>query len=520
MAPQLSDAFSRGQIPNWQDSSTLDECAYIEDKIGGAERLARLTGSKAHTRFTGPQILRFRRTEPEAYANTSRISLVSSFLTTLLCLDGDVKGIDESDACGMNLWNMDSPSRGWTEELLNIIAGPGREAEELAAKLGKVESDGGRVVGHIGDWFVKRYGLSPACIVCPGTGDNPATFLSFTLRENEGLASLGTSDTVLVSTSVYNPDPQFHAFFHPAQIVKPSKADGQQTTATNTRQTNPMRYFNMLVYKNGSLAREFVRDKHFGGSWDRFNNAVESARPKSADDLPHKTGFWWLKPDIIPTNANGVFKFVSDRATGKSRLVDEFESSDDNAIAMLESQLLNYRSRSSAILGQVSAKTDQTTASFSSGLQRIYATGGAAANTTICSMMADVLGCDVCKPVEYDPEKEQWHNANYNACSVAAAYKAAWAWSRHAAQDEQQRFEPFDDFVKRAAQSRKSRREAAIRPAPDAQTKSKDDRVDVIEEGVAIVARPDQSRSAAYRSSVQWWEELERKALERSKALS
>jgi xylulokinase len=62
---------------------------------------------------------------------------------------------------------------------LDIIAGdaPGGGAE-LAEKLGTVETDGGKVVGRIGNWFRQRYGFSPDCAVFPGTGDNPATFLS------------------------------------------------------------------------------------------------------------------------------------------------------------------------------------------------------------------------------------------------------------------------------------------------------------------------------------------------------
>lgn len=54
------------------------------------------------------------------------------------------------------------------------------------------------------------------------------------MRPSEGLVSLGTSDVVLVSTSSYNPHPEYHAFFHPAQMGAESK----------------LRYFNMLVYKS------------------------------------------------------------------------------------------------------------------------------------------------------------------------------------------------------------------------------------------------------------------------------
>jgi hypothetical protein len=79
----------------------------------------------------------------------------------------------------MNLWRMDHRDRGWHPLALEAIAGEDG-AEELERKLGPVETDGGRVVGRIGKWFVERYGVDPACCVFPGTGDNPATFLSLT----------------------------------------------------------------------------------------------------------------------------------------------------------------------------------------------------------------------------------------------------------------------------------------------------------------------------------------------------
>ena len=165
-------------MPNWQDSSTTSECRAIESAVGGPDVLARATGSKAHERFTGPQIMRFKNIDPMAYDATDRISLCSSFITTLICADGEIKGIDESDACGMNMWAMDNHTRGWHPQVLQAIAGEG--AEELGRKLGVVETDGGKVVGHIGRWFVDRYGFNPECCVFPGTGDNPATFLSLT----------------------------------------------------------------------------------------------------------------------------------------------------------------------------------------------------------------------------------------------------------------------------------------------------------------------------------------------------
>ena len=179
LVSQLSPAFSRPVVPNWQDSSTTADCRALEAAFGGPEALARATGSKAHERFTAAQIMRFKRLQPDVYEATDRIGLCSSFITTLLCLDGEVKGIDESDACGMNLWRMDDAKCGWHPTALAAIAGE-EGAAELERKLGQVEVDAGRVVGKVGKWFVERYGFDPECCVFPGTGDNPATFLSLT----------------------------------------------------------------------------------------------------------------------------------------------------------------------------------------------------------------------------------------------------------------------------------------------------------------------------------------------------
>jgi xylulokinase len=176
----MKGAFSRPVIPNWQDSSTTSECRAIEQAVGGADILAQITGSKAHERFTGPQIMRWKTAHPDQFENTSRISLVSSYITTLLCLDGEVKGIDESDVCGMNLWTMHSPERGWNEKILKAIAGD--DSTKLGQMLGEVERDGGKPVGKIGKWFVERWGFNQDCVVFSGTGDNPATFLSLTRK--------------------------------------------------------------------------------------------------------------------------------------------------------------------------------------------------------------------------------------------------------------------------------------------------------------------------------------------------
>jgi xylulokinase len=73
------------------------------------------------------------------------------------------------------------------------------------------------------------------------------------VQQSEGLISLGTSDVVLVATKYYNPSPEYHAFFHPAQIAPPAQ---QAANGSANGHHEALRYFNMLVYKskyNGSL---------------------------------------------------------------------------------------------------------------------------------------------------------------------------------------------------------------------------------------------------------------------------
>ena len=41
--------------PVWMDSSTTAECRKLEEAVGGAQRLADITGSRAYERFTGNQ---------------------------------------------------------------------------------------------------------------------------------------------------------------------------------------------------------------------------------------------------------------------------------------------------------------------------------------------------------------------------------------------------------------------------------------------------------------------------------
>lgn len=503
LTEQVEQAFSRKVVPNWQDSSTVDACKAFEKAVGGAEKLAQMTGSKAHTRFTGPQIYKFRTQQPQAYKDTERIGLVSSFITTLLCVgQGEdessvIKGIDEADACGMNLLDMRPASSitvtkgriepGWNQTLLALASGESEGSDaslggavELERKLGSIYRDAGTPVAKIGSWWTKKYGFSPDCHVFPGTGDNPATFLAFSLAEREAIISLGTSDTVMVATHQFVPDPDFHAFFHPARL--PSSGDA---------------FFNMLVYKSGSLAREWIRDQYCNSDWAAFNADVEKF--KLQQDGDQRAGFYWLRPEIIPPGASGIYRYIKPSTCGEWQKVDDFSDKGMNASGILETQMLNYRYRSSSIVAGPTTSSGSAVDTSVLPLQAIYAVGGASSNPTITQTMADVFGCDIVKPVQPAQDGKEWTPANYNFCSVGAAYKAAWGWSRLQLKAGE-KVPEFDEFV-HTTKSSQAKRAGSVREGTG-EAKG----------GVQVICRPTEGRTQVYTNVIGAWKQLEERA--------
>src|SRR5690349_18702636 len=151
LADQVKPMLSRDVAPIWMDSSTSTECREIEAAIGGDQALAQRTGSRAFERFTGPQIRKFSKRDPSAYAATDRIHLVSSFLASLLIAEH--APLDPGDGSGMNL--MDLASCEWWAPAISATA------PDLAAKLPPV-AKASTVVGTLSSYWQERYGLPPA----------------------------------------------------------------------------------------------------------------------------------------------------------------------------------------------------------------------------------------------------------------------------------------------------------------------------------------------------------------------
>jgi len=334
LTDQLNGIFSRETAPIWMDSSTGTQCREIEEGVGGKDVLLELTGNTAFERFSGPQIRKFYQDEPEAYANTAHIALVSSFIAGVLA--GRLVSVDAGDGSGTNV--MDIKERTWSPEAMNATA------PELARRLTPVTVSSSPV-GPIHAYFVERYGFSPECQVLPFSGDNPCSLIGLGLVEPGLVAlSLGTSDTLFACM---------------AEPHVSSEGEGCVFASPDDRHTMAL-----ICFMNGSLAREAVRDQ-YGLDWDSFTVALKTTPPGNdgAILLPY------FGPEIVPNVGAGIVRHNLDDDDGAG-----------NVRAVIEAQ---------AVSSYIHSRW------MGVNITSLYVTGGASVNEEILKVFANVHGCPV-----------------------------------------------------------------------------------------------------------------------------
>ncbi len=333
LTEQIRGIFARERAPIWMDASTSAECAEITAAVGGAHALARLTGSCAFERFTGPQIRKLSRSDPEVWRRTGRVHLVSSYLASLLA--GAWAPVDAGDGSGMNL--LDLGTGDWAQEALDATA------PDLRERLPEVVASA-TVVGTLSDYWVRRHGFPPAELVA-WTGDNPSSLVGVGAVE-PGLAaiSLGTSDTLFAPMADPTPDPSgaAHVF-------------GAPTGG----------FMSLVCFRNGSLARERVRDR-FDLDWPGFSALLRATPPGNGGALMLP----WFEPEITPPVLE---------AGERTRDLDP-DDAPANVRAVVEGQMMAMARHSHWAVPRA---------------QRIHATGGAARNVEILQVMADVFDAPV-----------------------------------------------------------------------------------------------------------------------------
>ncbi len=356
LVQNLRGVFTRKTSPIWMDSSTAEECAEIRTQLSGIRATVTATGSDTFERFTGPQIRKFYKNEPAAYADTTNIALVSSFLASLLA--GKIAPIDFGDGAGMNL--MDIQNKVWHPAALKATGA------KLKSKLPKLAASGA-VIGKVSPYFVQKYGLNPEALATTWTGDNPASVIGLGLIKPGQIAvSLGTSDTFFGSMQKCQTDAngEGHVF-------------GSPTGG----------YMTLICFKNGSLAREKIRELYGVADWKQFGELLKQTKPgnNGAILLP------WFEAEIVPrVNQPGIHRFNLDEKDVAA-----------NCRAIFEAQMLSMRLHSRWM--KVSP-------------EQIYATGGASKDTALLQVMADVMNCRVLR-IEVS-----------KSAALGAALQAAHGW--------------------------------------------------------------------------------------------
>lgn len=338
---QLASSFSISHSPVWMDSSTSKQCRQLEEAVGGAENLAKITGSVGYERFSGAQISKIAETKPGAYENTERISLVSNFACSLFL--GDYAPIDWSDGSGMNLFNIQT--KQWCSQLLEACA------PDLEQKLGPpvpTDSD----LGCINEYYVERFGFNPECRVVAFTGDNPSSMAGMLLQEGDIAISLGTSDTLFLTFPEPISLPQGHVLVNPIELQK---------------------YMVLLCFKNGSLTRERVRDICAGGTWDIFNKFLDSTPRGNFGNM----GIFYDAQEILPW-AIGDYRY--DKA---NNLIAKFTSLETEIRSLVEGQFLAKRVYAEELGFKI--RNDG----------RIFATGGGSRNKSLLQVLADIFNTPV-----------------------------------------------------------------------------------------------------------------------------
>ncbi len=331
LSAKITPVLSRRTSPIWMDSSTTAECAEIAAGLGGNQAVCDLTGSVATQRFTGPQIRRFAKLDPAAWAKTKRIHLVSSFFASVLA--GKDAAIDTGDGAGMNL--MDIRKGDWAPAALAATA------PDLAAKLPPVRP-GSTVTGAISAYFVARHGFSPKCQVVIGTGDNPSSLVGMgASKPGKVVISLGTSDTLFAAIEGIRTDPAGlgHAFGNPM--------GGSMS---------------LVCVRNGSLAREAIRRECGHPDWLTFSASIDAAPAAVSAVLPME------EAEITPRRPAG--RIALGATTSKDTLPR----------AAVEGQALSLRYHSR----WVGTPTTQ-----------LLLTGGASENPSVAKIFADVFGAPV-----------------------------------------------------------------------------------------------------------------------------
>ena len=188
----------------WNDQRTSAECAEIEKKAGGRDKLIGMVANPALTGFTAPKILWLRKNEPKNFEKTVQVLLPKDYVR--FRLTGEF-ATEVSDASGTLL--LDVRNRQWSKTLLDKL--------DLKAGLLPKVYESEDVTGEVHAAAAKALGLKAGVPVVGGAGDQAAGAVGNGIVKRGVIsATMGTSGVVFAHSDEVQIDPQgrVHTFCH------------------------------------------------------------------------------------------------------------------------------------------------------------------------------------------------------------------------------------------------------------------------------------------------------------------
>ncbi|HEX8324630.1 MAG TPA: xylulokinase [Tepidisphaeraceae bacterium] len=188
----------------WNDQRTAEECADIEQAVGGREKLIGLVANPALTGFTAPKILWLRKREPKNYEKVAQILLPKDYIR--FRMTGEY-ATEMSDASGTLL--LDVANRRWSTELLSTLG--------IDAGLLPRTYESHIVTGTLSRSAAAELGLAEGTPVVGGGADNAAAAIgNGVVQSGIVAATLGTSGVVFAHSDQPTLDPlgRVHTMCH------------------------------------------------------------------------------------------------------------------------------------------------------------------------------------------------------------------------------------------------------------------------------------------------------------------
>ncbi|MBO4393118.1 MAG: xylulokinase [Spirochaetales bacterium] len=189
----------------WCDTSTIEECEIITEKLGGADKAIKTTGNEIKPGYTASKVLYLKRHNIDAYKKMRWIMLPHDYLNYILT---DNPTMEYGDASGTAFF--DVKTRKWSKAVLDAIDEE-RDLAKCLPPLIRFDQESGKVSSKAAKMFGIPEGIPVSC----GGGDNMMGAIGTgTVCEGDLTMSMGTSGTLygISSDPVVDPEGRLAAF--------------------------------------------------------------------------------------------------------------------------------------------------------------------------------------------------------------------------------------------------------------------------------------------------------------------